>query len=237
MENKLSGKRPGPEPTKKKSRHPKSKELPSASAKPETVSASPPAAEKIAKKTEEKKEETSSALTTAKDLISAIFEKKPESISDSEPVPTQCTKFPWIIERNAAKELAMRYLGGKWMMFFTKSVLDANWRQVRALYRAGKLPNVMSMKVSTAMPNPRSTDNSSGVIIFYVGMPAKSGKQAEEEIIKKLGEKLVKLFNYASRNGRIYYKADKQTALGTQAHNYLCFVECGKLDQSSTTHS
>ena len=95
------------------------------------------------------------------------------------------------------------------MMFFpTGEELDGMWAMAKRLYRARQLNGIDSMKVSTAMPNPRSRDPNTGVIIFYCG------PDDDEAAVKRYGRNLLRWIPYRKT---MTYKADYQTMQGTGA--------------------
>lgn len=100
---------------------------------------------------------------------------------------------------------------GKWMMFIPKERLDEVWQRAQDFYLVGKLTGISRMKVSTAKDNPRASDDSTGVIIFYCG------PSDDEEIVLEYGRNLLRLIPYTSPNGYMYYKSDAQTSAGTRA--------------------
>ncbi|KAL5240643.1 hypothetical protein ACI65C_008053 [Semiaphis heraclei] len=108
---------------------------------------------------------------------------------------------------------------GKWMMFVKKSELDQMWENCCDLYDAGKLTGITGMKCSTNYENPRSSDNTFGVIIIYCGPASDKLKMLE------YGTNLLKCIPYYNKFGYIYYKSDIQTLGGTrktgQTKNWL----------------
>ena len=100
---------------------------------------------------------------------------------------------------------------GKWMMFYPFSTLDEKWEEAIKNYRSGKLIGIDSMKVSTKKKNPRASDDSTGVIIFYCG-PAN-----DEKLVMSYGHNLLKYVPYINAYGFMYYKSDMQTLQGTRA--------------------
>ena len=96
---------------------------------------------------------------------------------------------------------------GKWMMLFPRNLINKRWKHAKTLYRKGKLPGVESMKCSTAKKNDRSSDMSTGVIIFYCG--------GYEEWLMKIGRNILKQLPYHQRY--MYFKTNVQTHQGTIA--------------------
>ena len=56
---------------------------------------------------------------------------------------------------------------GKWLIFVSRSRVDALWENVRRAVQAGRLGH--AAKVSTALPNPLSPDPKKHVICVYTG--------------------------------------------------------------------
>ena len=86
--------------------------------------------------------------------------------------------------------------------------LDGMWALAKQLYRTRQLDGIDGMKVSTAMPNPRSKDPNTGVVIFYCG------PDHDEAAVKNYGRNLLRLIPYHTA---LTYKADYQTMQGTGA--------------------
>jgi len=153
--------------------------------------------------------------------------------------PSEITTVLWIEERNEYKDALFDSLGGKWLLFYNKTELDKKWSLAKKLYNDNKFDNVIYMKVSTAMPNPKSTNPLEGVIAFYVGKTLISDdKISDEEIILKQGKQLQKLFSYESRLGKIYYKTEYQSEQQVQnpeikRKNYTFTIECPKISENN----
>ncbi|CAF1223792.1 unnamed protein product [Adineta ricciae] len=140
--------------------------------------------------------------------------------------PTQVTDSFWLSEYNEVIASNSTFPDGKWMQFYDLSELDTMWERAKYKYRAGHLIGIHSIKVSTARPQPRASNSSQGVIIFYCG-PANN-----ESIIMHIGEKLLQEMPYKSWSGHMSYKSDEQTSAGTRAtgqiRNHLYRIPCGK---------
>ena len=67
------------------------------------------------------------------------------------------------------------------------------------------------MKVATKKQNPRASDASTGVIIFYCG------PENDEKLMMSYGQNLLKYVPYTNAYGFMYYKSDIQTLQGTRA--------------------
>ena len=97
------------------------------------------------------------------------------------------------------------------------------------------------MKASTSMPNPKSTNQKEGVIVFYVGKVLIADDElTDEEVIITQGQALVKLFGYQSKQGKAYYKMEneptKTTPQGAQSaepnkKNYTMTVNCPRISE------
>lgn len=115
---------------------------------------------------------------------------------------------------------------GKWMMFIKKSELDQVWKTCCNLYDEGKLTGIKCMKCSTNYKNPRSSDDSSGVIIIYCGPASDECKMLE------YGKNLLKYIPYYNSYGIMAYKSDIQTICGTrktgQTKNHLYKIRVPK---------
>ncbi|MGA2602654.1 MAG: putative phosphothreonine lyase domain-containing protein [Verrucomicrobiia bacterium] len=55
--------------------------------------------------------------------------------------------------------------GGKWLIFVPSDAVDEVWQKIKLAVEEGKLGS--AAKVSTAKPNPNSTDSSKHVICVY----------------------------------------------------------------------
>jgi len=123
-------------------------------------------------------------------------------------IPSTTTTKPWIYHygRSINTISSALYGSGKWMLFFSKPVLDDQWKL--AVNTFNDLEFVEMIKCSTAKPNPRSSDKSKGVIIFYCSME-------DTENIMNTGKKILEIFNYDQEY--IYFKTGDQTEVGTFA--------------------
>lgn len=97
---------------------------------------------------------------------------------------------------------------GKWMLFYDKSRIDAEWKKIKQLYDESKLGNVISMKCSGAKENPRSSDKNTHVIIIYCA--------DDNGEIMNTGRRIIEnLVDYS--NAYIYYKSNSQSKEGVAA--------------------
>jgi len=96
--------------------------------------------------------------------------------------------------------------GGKWLIFRSKERIDKQWEKIRLGTILGFLGN--RAKVSTAKPNPNSSDSKSFVICVYTydSNDKKDVKRIRKEL-KNLGIKEV-----------IRYKTNKSTLEGKYAN-------------------
>ena len=131
-----------------------------------------------------------------------------------EETPTSVTDAPWIYERQAENVKRNYYPlpeeSGKWMMFYHVSQIDDVWSRATQLYRSGQLPDIRSMKVSTAMPTEYSPDQK--VLIFYCGPASNKNKMLA------IGRDLVEKMEYSEPH--ISYKTDLQTIQGVRGSIY-----------------
>lgn len=138
--------------------------------------------------------------------------------------PTEVSHVYWLYEDH--EQITRNYPepDGKWMQFYDLTQLGAMWHQAKMKYRAGGLPGIHSMKVSTVCPQPRASNSSQGVIIFYCG------PSNDEQRVVDIGRRLLEEMPYTSSNGWMSYKSDEQTAGGTRAtgqrKNYLYRIPC-----------
>lgn len=106
---------------------------------------------------------------------------------------------------------------GKWMLFYTKSLMNEAWIVAKTMYREKKLMNVISIKCSTGKNNDRASNLDKGVIILYCN------NSSNQEFIMNIGYQIIELFGY-NEEKIIYYKTDSQSYNGTIAtgnkHNY-----------------
>lgn len=105
--------------------------------------------------------------------------------------------------------------GGKWLIFVSSDEVDEVWQKIKQAVEEGKLGN--TAKVSTAKPNPNSTDSSKHVICVYTHdahdetdvhvirsslrklsvankIPYKTGDATLQGKYRKLGDKRVSLY-------------------------------------------
>ncbi|KAK7485052.1 hypothetical protein BaRGS_00023691 [Batillaria attramentaria] len=140
---------------------------------------------------------------------------------ESEPKPSQTYDEYWLWEMkflNMRLNVYPRSESGKWMTFHALGPdLDAAWNRAKHLYRTGQLPEIKSMKVGTAAPNPAYADKSQDtkVICFYCG-PA-SDKQKMLAIGRQVAEKM----DYQA--GHIAYKTDDMTRSGVSGCVYKIY--------------
>lgn len=115
------------------------------------------------------------------------------------------TDVYWIEHGNLASN------HGKWMLFYDRSRIDAEWSKMKKLYDESKLGKVVCMKVSGSKENPRASSKNEHVIILYCP-ECREG----EDTIMDIGKRIVEnLSSYT--NEYIYYKSNVQTVEGTRA--------------------
>jgi len=160
--------------------------------------------------------------------------KKTQSPRGPKPieVPSLCTSLSYIWERDTQKLFSMKFAGGKWIMLFPRSQIDAQWEIAKSFYNSGRLPNVLEMKVSTAKYKKTSAENQQVLRIkFFVGKP-QNDMRSNEEIILTQGMRLVELMRYASPTGKMMFKTDlsfmrEEESLG-RSLNSSYMIECRK---------
>ena len=107
---------------------------------------------------------------------------------------------------------------GKWMVFYPRSEMDARWQEAIENMHAGRFGVVRVMKASTFMDDPRSSDNSKGVIILYT-------EKTFKDLVMESGRLIMEIMRYEAT---IYFKTDEQTARGTiatgQVKNHTLYI-------------
>jgi hypothetical protein len=91
---------------------------------------------------------------------------------------------------------------GKWLIFVSRSRVDALWETIRRAVRAGRLGH--AAKVSTALPNPLSPDPKKHVICVY------TGNEDDPADVRRVREALRQL----GVSWKIPYKSDAATRAG-----------------------
>ena len=80
--------------------------------------------------------------------------------------PTKEKREYWLsAERKVGSYPEHTDRGGKWLIFVPSGAVDGVWQKVKRAVEEGKLGS--AAKVSTAKPNPNSTDSSRHVICVY----------------------------------------------------------------------
>lgn len=130
--------------------------------------------------------------------------------------PTEISDYPFLYHKNTNILKSFTYLPsklyGKWMMFFDHADdFDKKWKDSCKLYDEGKLCGIRSMKCSTKYINPRASDHTTGVILFYCGPMTDESKMLE------YGKNLLDHIPYYTKYGFMFYKSDEQTYQGTRA--------------------
>ena len=95
---------------------------------------------------------------------------------------------------------------GKWLIFVSRSRIDALWDQIRRAVERGRLGH--AAKVSTALPDPRSPDPKKHVILVY------TSNEDDPTDVRRVRDALRQL----GVNWRIPYKSD--AAEGSAAKYY-----------------
>ncbi len=145
-------------------------------------------------------------------LIREAFEEKQKQLLEKEKFwknsenPSQVSDVYWLFWRDINKHYNSG--DGKWMLFFHRNQIDSEWKKYTKLWEESKLPGVLSMKVSTALDNPRASNKEDHVLILYCA--------GDENNIMTTGQNIVShLENY--KTPYIYYKSNIQTHEGTRA--------------------
>ena len=122
---------------------------------------------------------------------------------DSEAKPSEVTDVFWIYarrEKGTYHKSSER--NGKWLIFVPSQNIDGKWAKIRKATEEGLLGS--SSKVSTARPNPNSTEPNKHVICVY------TYDWADEKDVRQIREQLREL----GVTEKIPYKADSDTAAG-----------------------
>lgn len=130
-------------------------------------------------------------------------------VTNTEKLPLDINDVSWIYE---TKKLDSSQIDdvGKWLLFFDKKNINANWIIIRDLYRNNRLKNILSIKCSTGYENTRAYKHDNGVIILYCD------NSLDKQKILDIGSDILHLTKYAEEK-KIYYKTDSQTLQGTIA--------------------
>jgi hypothetical protein len=91
---------------------------------------------------------------------------------------------------------------GKWMIFVSRSRIDALWETIRRAVQAGRLGH--AAKVSTALPNPTSPDPRKHIICVYTpNEDDATDVRRVRDVLRQLGV-----------TWKIPYKSDAATRVG-----------------------
>jgi hypothetical protein len=142
-------------------------------------------------------------------------------------LPMEVDDYPWIFENNLDLNKGIDNDDiGKWMLFFDNDDINKKWLKAKKKYDKNKLNGVLSLKVSTAMKNPRSSNDTKKVIIFYCN------NSNNQNHILSIGKTILKELKY-TESEYIYYKTDKQTFEGVRAtgktKNYTYYLKTKNL--------
>ena len=97
---------------------------------------------------------------------------------------------------------------GKWMLFYDKSLMDAQWIKACEHFDSGRFgENIRAMKVSTFKDNDRSSNPQGGVIIIYT-------PTAHKDDVMRWGSYIQEAMDYGPA---MYFKTEAQTLAGTLA--------------------
>eukprot|EP00826_Nyctotherus_ovalis_P019386 TRINITY_DN15973_c0_g5_i1.p1 TRINITY_DN15973_c0_g5~~TRINITY_DN15973_c0_g5_i1.p1 ORF type:complete len:185 (-),score=55.87 TRINITY_DN15973_c0_g5_i1:137-691(-) len=166
---------------------------------------------------------------------------KTKKLKEEAEVPSKCKSKLWIEHSDKLKNDFVEPLHGRWLLFYKTTVLDSKWELAKQLYDQNKLENIISMKVSTAMPNPKSTNPEEGVIEMHVGrLLIVDDETSDEKLILEQGKDLLKLFNYHSKQGKMYYKDvtnDSTQPPAIKKRNYRIVIDCPRLDENRRSNN
>jgi len=91
--------------------------------------------------------------------------RAPRAVTSTEPRPSQFTAEHYIHAKGPEPAEGTPRKPGKWMIFVTRSRVDAMWDEIRRAVQAGRLGH--TAKVSTALPDPLSPDPKKHMICVY----------------------------------------------------------------------
>ena len=116
--------------------------------------------------------------------------------------PMETLDAYWIYESNTKHNNASTDVG-KWMLFYPKDEINDKRDVAKQLYRDGVLTGVVSMKCSTARPNPRASNPNSSIIIFY------SDDSSNEELTMNIGRDICRSMEYSGQPFMYYKKTNR----------------------------
>ena len=99
---------------------------------------------------------------------------------------------------------------GKFMLFYDRNEMDKAWVKATKMFRLNKFEGVNSIKCSTSKETPRASNNTSGVIIFYID------ESKSEDYILNCGRIILEVMEYTKQK-IIYFKTSDLTHNGTRA--------------------
>jgi hypothetical protein len=157
----------------------------------------------IFKKFKEEYPQLAEAILDRFSSIATIY----QMLSNGEGViPSKTTQMYWIVldAPGSAPEAIEDENAGKWLIFLEPDTVDACWKKVRDATVAGILS--ISVKVSTAKPNPDSRDNRKVIYVY-------TKDWSDEADVMRVREKLREL----GFTDRIGYKRNIETFAGEYA--------------------
>jgi len=161
---------------------------------------------------------TSNIINIDLNLLIDIDDITSKELENMEPMNVDY--IPWLYERKKGFNNDLYFLSGrgKWLLFFEKQNMNQQWKQVKELFRNGRLDNVEYIKCSTNYVSEKTPSNNLGVISFYCVDSDDKNK------ILSIGNNIIQLLNYTNME-YIYYKTDDQTKFGCRttgsSYNYL----------------
>uniref|UniRef100_A0A0G4FH26 Uncharacterized protein n=1 Tax=Chromera velia CCMP2878 TaxID=1169474 RepID=A0A0G4FH26_9ALVE len=141
------------------------------------------------------REFSSSSSSSAPAAAGVLGEEKPSKVNTSY----------WLYEGRTSANIC-----GKWMLFYPVWKIDEAWGRAKEAFRKGDLKGTECMKVSTALPNPRATNDIMKVMIFYVAC-------VREEEIMEVGRTVVRVMEFHKHGPLASFKTEEMTSRGTQA--------------------
>lgn len=141
---------------------------------------------------------------------------------NTDKLPSEVADYPWLYEsKNGVIKTKQTNLG-KWMLFYSREMMDSSWILAKQLYHADKLEGVAFLKCSTSYDNPGAVSKEQGVINLYCSI----NSHDDEKIIMRIGERILEMFDYKDQQS-IYFKPESTPAVAngekgiyTRKHTY-----------------
>ena len=136
-------------------------------------------------------------MQNKQNITDKILNKKPSEVTD---------RYWLYAERKIGNYPKPTKNCGKWLIFVPIIQVDAIWAKVKIATEEGKLGN--ASKVSTAKPNPNSSNSKKSVICVYTyDWTDEADTKRIRQVLRELGITL-----------KIPYKADSETLEGKYAN-------------------